>query len=136
MVVSLLAACSGSDPADMPASASAGQGGAMDADDAGADLPAQPQPQGDCEVTSPTGCPDPPLRYADVEPLFLERCVGCHNGMDGHWPLSSYQHVADWYAEIRGQMLACTMPPPGSGVTLTRAERERILVWIRCGLPR
>jgi hypothetical protein len=89
-----------------------------------------------CEVTAPTACSDPPLRYADVEPIFAERCASCHGGADGRWPLTQYQHVADWYAEIRGQMLTCGMPPVDSGIQMSRAERERILLWIRCGFPR
>lgn len=89
-----------------------------------------------CEVTAPTSCPDPPLRYDAVAPIFMQHCAVCHNGTDGRWPLTTYQHVADWWAEIRGQLLNCTMPPPTSGVVLPRAERERILAWIRCGFPR
>jgi hypothetical protein len=91
---------------------------------------------GDCDITAPTRCSDPPLRYADVEPIFMQRCTSCHGGMDGRWPLTTYQHVADWYAEIRGQMLSCSMPPSSSGLSMPRAERERILLWIRCGFPR
>jgi hypothetical protein len=91
---------------------------------------------GDCDVTAPTACSDPPLRYADVESIFSERCTSCHGGSDGRWPLTTYQHVADWYAEIRGQMLSCGMPPPSSGLAMPRAERERVLLWIRCGFPR
>jgi hypothetical protein len=89
----------------------------------------------ECDVTAPTTCPDPSPRYADVKPIFAQYCAGCHNGRDGMWPLSSYQHVADWYGEIRGQLLVCTMPPPASGIVMPRAERERILTWIRCGFP-
>jgi hypothetical protein len=102
------------------------------AQDAGAD--AAPSPE-TCQVTAPTTCPDRSPRYADVKPVFAQYCSGCHNGRDGMWPLSSYQHVADWYGEIRGQLLVCTMPPPASGVVLPRAERELILTWIRCGFP-
>lgn len=90
----------------------------------------------ECDVTAPTRCPEPPPRYADVEPIFQQRCVGCHYGMpDGPWPLTSYGHVASWANEIRGQVLACTMPPPEEGVPMTVEEREAILTWIRCGVP-
>jgi hypothetical protein len=91
---------------------------------------------GACEVVAPTVCPDPMLRYDDVSPIFAARCASCHNGSDGMWPLSTYQHVADWYGEIRAQMLACTMPPVDSGQTMPLEERLRILDWIRCGFPR
>jgi hypothetical protein len=108
----------------------------LDGADSGAPVEGEPLAPVDCDVTAPTACSDPPLRYADVEPIFADRCTGCHNGSDGRWPLTTYQHVADWYAEIRGQMLSCTMPPLGSGVAMTLEERERILLWIRCGFPR
>ncbi len=88
-----------------------------------------------CEVTAPTSCPSPSPRYADVEPIFAERCFGCHDGSGDQWPLTSYEHVADWFAEIRGMLLACTMPPPDSGVPMSVEEREQILGWIRCGFP-
>jgi hypothetical protein len=89
-----------------------------------------------CEVVAPTVCPDPMPRYDDVSPIFAARCTSCHNGSDGMWPLSTYQHVADWYGEIRAQMLACTMPPPDSGQTMPLEERLELLDWIRCGFPR
>jgi len=89
-----------------------------------------------CEVVAPTVCPDPMPRYADVSPIFAARCTGCHNGSDGMWPLSSYQHVADWYGEIRAAMISCTMPPVDSGQTMPLEERLKILDWIRCGFPR
>lgn len=90
----------------------------------------------ECTVVAPTSCPSPATRYGDVEPVIKARCTGCHNGSDERWPLTSYQHVADWYAEIRGQMLACSMPPPSSGMTMPNSERELLLQWIRCGYPR
>jgi len=102
--------------------------------DAGGSPEAGPPPA--CEVAAPTVCPDPMPRYADVSPIFAARCTSCHNGSDGMWPLSTYQHVADWYGEIRAQMLACTMPPLDSGQTMPTAERRAILDWIRCGFPR
>ena len=89
-----------------------------------------------CDVERPTACPDASLRYADVAPIIAQRCTGCHNGKDGMWPLSTYQHVADWSGEIRAQMLSCTMPPPSAGIDMPLAERQTILDWIRCGFPK
>ncbi len=66
----------------------------------------------------------------------MRRCIGCHNGAGEEWPLSSYEHVADWYGEIRAQMLACTMPPLDAGIDMPVAERQTILSWIRCGFPK
>ena len=45
-------------------------------------------------------------------------------------------HVADWYGEIRAQMVACTMPPVDAGLAMSLAERQKILSWIRCGFPK
>jgi hypothetical protein len=65
----------------------------------------------------------------------MRRCTSCHNGTGGQWPLNQYEHVADWYGEIRAQMLACTMPPVDSGSAMPLRERQTILTWIRCGFP-
>ena len=89
-----------------------------------------------CDVLPPVTCDEPSPRYADVAPIFSTRCVACHNGAGEEWPLTSYQHVADWFGEIRAQMIACTMPPLDSGLTMPIEERQLILQWIRCGFPR
>lgn len=90
-----------------------------------------------CEVVAPTSCPDPEPRWADIEPIVDRVCVVCHHGaIAGPWPLTTYQHVADWQNEIRGAMLNCNMPPPDDDVRITPAERALILEWLRCGLPR
>jgi hypothetical protein len=106
--------------------------------DAGPTLDAAPSPPKDCKATAPTACTKPAPRYADVEPIFAQRCTICHDvsNPDGHWPLTSYQHVADWNIEIRDQVLKCTMPPPVAAVPITLEERERILLWLRCGFPK
>lgn len=96
---------------------------------------AQELPPYECDVEAPTVCPDPPLTYADVEPIIRARCVGCHDEEPPEWPLTSYRHVADWNVEIRTEMLRCTMPPRDSGVEMPTDERERILTWILCGFP-
>jgi uncharacterized membrane protein len=90
-----------------------------------------------CTVLAPTSCPEPALTYADVEPIFAKRCVICHVGQeDSPWPLTTYSHVADWNAEIRGAVVSCIMPPPDAGVAITDDERHDILTWIRCGFPK
>jgi hypothetical protein len=97
-------------------------------------LPADP-----CGVSAPKTCTDSSLRYADVAPIFAMRCGDtCHavGNPDGNWPLVSYQHVADWSNEIRDQVASCSQPPPAARVPMSVAEREKILVWLRCGAPR
>jgi uncharacterized membrane protein len=127
----VLLACSASDDGD---SDDAGAGTGDDASgptDAGVDAAAE------CTVTAPAQCPDPPVRYEDVVPIFMERCVGCHAGMPGGpWALTDYGHVTAWFNEIRAAMLSCAMPPADAGIAMPDAEREEILTWIRCGFPR
>jgi hypothetical protein len=88
-----------------------------------------------CDVTAPRACPDPAPRYADVEPIFAEHCIPCHDGLGAHWPLTSYEHVTDWYDTIRAMMLSCRMPPVDAGTSMQTSERELILTWIRCDYP-
>ena len=88
-----------------------------------------------CNVVAPTECLEPAPRYADVAPILLSRCVICHYGaFNGPWPLSDYQHVADWRDFVRDEILNCSMPPLEGGVVMSNSERKRILEWIRCGL--
>lgn len=89
-----------------------------------------------CMVQAPTSCPSPAPTYEDVTPIFEARCIICHSGaIDGPWPLTAYEHVADWQDAIRAELLDCSMPPPDAGVPITKDERLAILNWIRCGLP-
>lgn len=88
-------------------------------------------------MSAPTVCPVNMPSWSDVEPLIEGRCVTCHFGaLGGPWPLTDYGHVSDWKLEIRSAMLDCSMPPKDAEQTLTNAERELILTWLRCGLPR
>jgi hypothetical protein len=88
-----------------------------------------------CSVQWPTACPDPAPRYNDVVPIFNRRCVTCHSGWAGPWPLTSYTHVVDWQDTIRTELIGCTMPPPDAGIPITNDERTKILTWLRCGYP-
>lgn len=90
-----------------------------------------------CSVAAPISCPAPALRYADISNSIAQYCAGpCHSGIpDGPWPLTSYEHVADWADVIRTELLGCTMPPADSGIALPSADQAAILAWIRCGFP-
>jgi hypothetical protein len=90
-----------------------------------------------CNAVAPTSCPDPAPRYADVAPIFEQRCVSCHSPLwTGPWPLDTYKHVSDWQDTIRSNLLDCTMPPPDSDAgPLLDEESAKILAFIRCGLP-
>lgn len=108
--------------------------GAHDAEASFADATSSPLA---CSVSAPTTCPTPMPRYADVEPIFRQRCVVCHAPVGtGPWPLNDYQHVSDWQFDIRADLLSCAMPPPDAGVELPATERTQILTWLRCGLPK
>jgi hypothetical protein len=133
--VSLAAACGGDDP---PAPATATDAGAAGQSTAGGSAAgsggSSSRPEG-CPLTPPTTCPDPKPGYADVKPIFEQRCYSCHDGNHQQWPLTTYQHVADWFGEVRAQMIACSMPPASAMSEMTVGERRQILEWIRCGYP-
>jgi hypothetical protein len=87
----------------------------------------------ECHAERVTECPEPAPVYADVEPIFQQVCSTCHSLPGGPWPLDDYSHVADWQDVIRDELLTCAMPPPNDPVTLSDADRQLILTWIRCG---
>ena len=96
-------------------------------------------PPGECKVTLPTKCSDTSLRFDSVESIFKARCSSsCHApaNPDGNWPLDSYQHIVDWNLEIRDVIAKCQMPPPAAMLSMPVAEREKILMWLRCGYQR
>jgi hypothetical protein len=134
----LVQACGGSDPT--MGTAALARDAATRADTGGtpADAAVVDVDAGICTVQAPTSCPTPKPHYADVEPIFKQRCVGCHNGAspDSPWPLTEYEHIADWFDIVRDEMLHCSMPPADSGLKMPDAERVAILTWIRCGFPK
>ena len=95
-------------------------------------------PPADCKVTAPTACPSPAPTYDDIAPIVQQHCTGCHSDAPngGPWPLTDYTHVSDWSDDIRTDMIYCSMPPADAGITITTAEREKLLAWIRCGKPK
>jgi hypothetical protein len=115
-------------------SGTTGTGGVAGQTGAGGEAGAYTPPP--CTVVAPTACPDPAPTYADVEPIFTQRCVVCHMGSaNGPWPLTNYGHIASWSDDIRAMLLTCTMPPPEERTPLPNAENLAILTWIRCGMP-
>jgi len=105
--------------------------------DSGARADAGGLTEDSCTIVAPTACPTPSPTYASVAAIIAQRCAGpCHSGVpDGPWPLTDYQHVADWADVVRDELLDCSMPPLDSGVAMTAAERLAILTWIRCDYP-
>ncbi|HMJ53053.1 MAG TPA: hypothetical protein VK540_13285 [Polyangiaceae bacterium] len=118
---------------------SGGSGGSSPSMDAGGDSGLV-----GCVSEAPTACPDPPVTYSKVEPIFQARCVSvCHNDrtIDPNtnlpiWGFTDYEHVVTWKTTIQPEVLRCSMPPVDAGVRITVEERRAILDWILCGVPR
>jgi hypothetical protein len=121
--------------ADEPMEAALADAGAHDAT-APVDAAARDAtPSVPCTAVAPTACPDPAPTYADVAPIIERRCSGCHSPQTIHWPLDTYQHVADWQDTIRSMLLECAMPPADAGGPLPADESAVMLGFLRCGLP-
>ncbi|HXS18135.1 MAG TPA: hypothetical protein VN764_13150 [Polyangiaceae bacterium] len=90
-----------------------------------------------CAVPAPTECPDPPPGYDDVAPIFDESCATCHTSddPDGPWPFEEYADIVAWHADVRDEVLNCTMPPR-DGEPLPPDQRQLLMEWIFCGMPR
>jgi len=71
---------------------------------------------------------------ADVMPLIESSCAvsGCHLSSESPI-LSSTSGVLNSSSRIRSEVAARTMPPAGSGQSLTDAERETIICWVQQG---
>jgi uncharacterized membrane protein len=88
-----------------------------------------------CAISIAPGCPAPEPIFADVKPIFEQRCAVCHNGQPGGpWALNDYNHIADWQEAVSQMIAECEMPPADSGVLMTVEEREKILRWVQCGV--
>ena len=57
------------------------------------------------------------------------------NQLGGPWPMRSYMDVADWHDVVASDIAFCSMPPADAGSTMTTAEKQKILDWLRCGFP-
>ena len=107
-----------------------------------------PRTQGHgCAITYETGPDDEPISYArQVAPVLRKSCVGCHSGGNvGPFAMSSYAKVKGWSAMIEEVLLERRMPPwhadPHYGKfandrSLTAAESQALLRWVRQGCPR
>jgi hypothetical protein len=107
-----------------------------------------PRTQGHgCAITYETGPDDESISYArQVAPVLQKSCVGCHSpGNVGAFAMSSYAKVKGWSAMIEEVLLERRMPPwhadPHYGKfandrSLTAAESQALLRWIRQGCPR
>lgn len=84
------------------------------------------------------GAPDcsiPVSPSADILPLLQNNCAlsGCHTGGTGLPNFAEKQTVLTYADEIRRRTREGSMPPPNSGVSLTREEINLITCWVDQG---
>ena len=98
--------------------------------------------------------PTAPINFADVEPIFLQRCVSCHstNGVMGRPPeglmLDTYENIirggerlavvpgSPLHSEIIRRVEGLTRPQmPLDGPAVDPAEIELLTRWIAAGAP-
>lgn len=100
-----------------------------------------------CAVTYETGADDEPVSYSkQVAPALQKNCVSCHSpGNVGPFAMSGYGKVKGWSAMIAEVLLDRRMPPwhadPAHGHfandrTMSAAESQAVLRWVRQGSPR
>src|SRR6185312_14185331 len=125
-------ACSGgsSTPSPAPPDASTADSSVAPVIDAGPPIDPGVDPtaaaiQASCGISPPTDCPSPPPTYADLAPVIQTHCVPCHDGAtsQSQWPLTEYEHVADWADTIRDELIHCEMPPLDGGVVIAADDR-------------
>lgn len=83
-------------------------------------------------------CPGPvPSFAATIVPILDAACNGCHDPEvpGAPWPLRDYDDVQSWRALIRTDLLACSMPPRNSAVTISEVDRQQLLAWLACDTP-
>lgn len=91
-----------------------------------------------------SACKDPakaPTYTANVKRLVEKACLDCHSASskdrDGAPSSENYDTYAELKksgAEANGRVSNKTMPPTGSGSTLTEAERATFDQWVACGM--
>ncbi len=83
--------------------------------------------------------------FADLQPIFERRCVGCHRaGEIGKMPLETYRQARPWAKAIREAVVSRRMPPwfaaeasaPfANDPRLSRDEIDKIRNWVDAGAP-
>jgi uncharacterized membrane protein len=93
------------------------------------------EPADECSGTIPT--------FSQVTALSAV-CTNCHsstktgdarNGAPDEDNWDVYATARAEAAEIAEEVEEGAMPPPGSGFTLTAAQKEQLLLWAECGAP-
>jgi uncharacterized membrane protein len=95
-------------------------------------------------VSLPRPAPDigPPASFAEVQPIFRERCQPCHAAkptQEGFAAppkgviLETQQEIRDRAAMINQQVWVTRVMPPGNLTNITEAERRLIARWFKGG---
>jgi len=92
-----------------------------------------------------SAAPAKPTYYADVEPIMMENCQGCHRaGEIGPMPFMTYDQVRPWAKAIKNSVSSRKMPPwfAEAGVghfsndrSLTAEQIATISSWVDAGSP-
>jgi uncharacterized membrane protein len=105
-----------------------------DSDDGGAGASGSGDGDGDGD-----DCADAPT-YDEV--TALDKCTMCHssdlsgpdrNNAPADHNFDTYDGVTAQLGHIEEEVEEGKMPPPGSGITISSAERAQLLKWIECG---
>ncbi|HEX5659104.1 MAG TPA: hypothetical protein VFX59_18040 [Polyangiales bacterium] len=92
----------------------------------------------DAEASTPIDA-GPPVRYAEVAPIFAKHCVSCHApGGDGPFSLDDYEDASDVAGLAAAAASARIMPPCAtSDVSCgpTTAELATLLAWAQQDAP-
>ncbi len=90
---------------------------------------------------APPAAEAPPAEgtWADVEPIFVERCGPCHGAMPSRgapFPLTDYASAAAHAERCAIRAEEGSMPPPGQGVEpCTADEIRRLRLWADADAP-
>lgn len=89
---------------------------------------------GNDDALTDVACDGETSLSVDVMPLIESNCAvsGCHLASQSP-TLSTTAGVLNNSSRIRSEVAAKTMPPAGSGLRLTDAERETIICWVQQG---
>jgi uncharacterized membrane protein len=91
-------------------------------------LPPPPPPSETCEDMNVS-------LVQDVLPIIQQNCAvsGCHVAGTGRVDFTIKENVIQNASLIRTNTQSGIMPPPGSGKSLTAAEKETIACWVQNG---
>ncbi|HEY6724704.1 MAG TPA: hypothetical protein VI197_11770 [Polyangiaceae bacterium] len=92
-------------------------------------------PEVDCSETVPT---------FDEVSAFSDVCTNCHstglsgedrNGAPSRINWDDYQSAQANAEDGAEEVFEGDMPPPGSGLTLSNAQKQELYLWALCGTP-